>query len=63
MRICKRERQVRKKRETRLRLIFVGWVERSDTQHIEAVSSVPSAIRRAKQVSRLPVAAALCRAP
>ncbi|WP_349275146.1 hypothetical protein [Pseudoalteromonas sp. BZA4] len=41
----------------------MGWVERSDAQHIEAVSSQPSAVRRAKQVSRLPVAAALCRDP
>jgi len=32
----------------------VGWVERSDTQHIET-------IRRAKQVSRLHVAAGLSR--
>jgi len=41
----------------------LGRDEISDTQHIEAVSSQPSAVRRAKQVSRLPVAAALCRDP
>ena len=39
----------------------VSWVERSDTQHIESVSCQPSAIRRAKQVSRLRVAAGLSR--
>ncbi len=42
---------------------WLSRVARSDVLYTEAISFQPSAVRRAKQVSRLPVAAPLCRDP
>ena len=40
---------------------WLSRVARSDVLYTEAISFQPSAVRRAKQASRLPVAAPLCR--